>query len=221
VDDDIVKDYFNDIATEFDNIYDNEGTLLTKFMNKIFRASLYERVNLTVQECDQIQNKTILDIGCGSGRVSFLLNKAGGKITGIDYSNNMIALAKKYQTKFDVNSNIEFRCCDFMKEFPDQPKFDISIALGVFDYIQNSHSFINKAKNITKNLFIASFPTKYNFQTPLRKIWLKKRNCPVYFYTKNDVEKAFSGIGFKQIKIIGVPQKSKLPIDFLVIAKIN
>ena len=30
-----VKNYFEDIAQEFDNIYDNEGTTVTKITNKL------------------------------------------------------------------------------------------------------------------------------------------------------------------------------------------
>jgi len=32
-----VKRYFDEIADEFDNIYENKGTLFTKLTNKIFR----------------------------------------------------------------------------------------------------------------------------------------------------------------------------------------
>jgi len=43
LDDKKVKDYFDDIAVEFDNIYDTKGGVLTKLADKIFRKSLYER----------------------------------------------------------------------------------------------------------------------------------------------------------------------------------
>jgi len=50
-----------------------------------------ERVALTLQECKD-SNKTVLDIGCGSGRVALLLADKGMKVTGIDYSSKMIVV---------------------------------------------------------------------------------------------------------------------------------
>ena len=54
-----VKNYFEDIAQEFDNIYDNEGTTVTKITNKLFRKSLYERMPISLEECGKIKGKSI------------------------------------------------------------------------------------------------------------------------------------------------------------------
>jgi len=123
--DENVKKYFEKIAVEFDNIYDNEGNLVTRIVNKFFRRGMYERVTKTLQECGNLENKSVLDIGCGSGRISFKIAEKGGKVTGIDYSNSMIELAKKYQKQLK-NSNVEFKCCDFLQDFPENIKYDIS-----------------------------------------------------------------------------------------------
>ena len=103
-----VRNYFDEIANEFDNIYDNEGSYLTKVTNKLFRQSLYERVPITLKECGKIKNKKILDIGCGSGRLCFLLGKEGADVIGIDYSQNMIALANKFLSTKKIKGKIKF-----------------------------------------------------------------------------------------------------------------
>jgi len=219
--DENVKEYFEQIASEFDGIYDNKGNFITKIFNKIFRKGMYERVNITIEESGQVQNKTILDIGCGSGRVSFLLAKEGAEVIGIDYSNQMIELAKKNRRQLSQNNSIEFKCCDFMHDFPHDRKYDISIALGVFDYIQDPIPFLDKVKKITKSKIIASYPVKFAFQSPLRKLWLRSRNCPVYFYTEENLKKIYSRIGINEIKIISVPKDSQFPTGYLVIANLN
>jgi len=122
--DEKVKKYFEQIADEFDNIYDNKGSFSTRITNKVFRKSMRERVPATIKECDQLQNKTVLDIGCSSGRISFLLAKEGTIVTGIDYSNRMIELAKTHQKQLN-QSNLEFLCCDFIQDFSEDKKFDI------------------------------------------------------------------------------------------------
>ena len=216
-----VRNYFDEIANEFDNIYDNEGSYLTKVVNKLFRQSLYERVPITLKECGDIKNKKILDIGCGSGRLCYLLGKEGADVIGIDYSKNMIELANKFLSTKKINGKIKFLCCDFIKNFEAEKKYDISIALGVFDYLDDPINFLQKMKNVTKDRIIVSYPAKYAFQAPLRKIWLYTRNCPVFFYTEKYLEKIHQSVGITRIKIIKTPIHAKVPTGYIVIGNIN
>lgn len=40
-----------------------------------------------------VNNKRVLDAGCGEGYLSRMIAKAGGSVTGVDYSPNMVQLA--------------------------------------------------------------------------------------------------------------------------------
>jgi len=216
----VVKKYWNfeKIVKEFDEIYDNKGGIFKRLVNKTFRKGMRERVALTLQECHG-RNKTVLDIGCGSGRVSFLLAEKGMKVVGIDYSSKMIELADEYLKKYIVNKsvklNVKFMCRNFMKNFEGNKAFDITVALGVFDYIKNPILFLKKMRNTTKEKMIASYPAKFTFITPIRKVWLWTRNCPVYFYTKNELKAMYDSIGIKNYKI------RKTPDGYLVVANIS
>ncbi len=46
-----------------------------------------------------ISGKEVLDLGCGEGYNTRILASKGAKITGIDYSDNMIALAREEENK--------------------------------------------------------------------------------------------------------------------------
>ncbi len=202
----LVKKYFEETAKEFDEIYDNKGDIFKRIINKVFRKSMYERIALTIQECVSGNNKTVLDIGCGSGRIVFPLAEKGIKVTAIDYSPKMIELAKEHLRKYraikNIDSNIEFICGDFMKDFNSTELFDITLALGVFDYIKNPLPFLEKMERLTKEKMIASYPDKFAFQAPLRKIWLSTKKCPVYFYSKKDLETIYHSIGITDYEII-------------------
>lgn len=216
-----MKKYFHEIAHEFDGIYDNTGGLKNRIINRMFRKSLYERAPVTIEECGDITNKTILDLGCGSGRISFQLADKDAKVIGIDYAENMIELANKYKEKFYKKENIQFYQADFMKEQYEKNNFNITIALGVFDYVKNPNEILEKIKQTTSEKIVASFPAKYNFQSYMRKIWLKTRNCPVYYYTETSILKEFEKIELYDIKIIKLPKKSSLAIDFVAVANIK
>ena len=216
--DEFVKQYFKDTAKEFDEIYDNSGSILKRLINKAFRNGMHERVTKTLKIC-QGNNKTLLDIGCGSGRIALLLAEKGIKIKGIDYSSEMIDLAKVYLEKYKSSTsrklNVEFICCDFLHEFNNKELFDITLALGVFDYVKYPIPLLEKMKKFTKEKIIASYPARFTFQTPIRKVWLWTKSCPSYFYTENKIKHIYNSVGISNYEII------KISAGYLVKANIS
>lgn len=213
-----VKDYFKRAAEDFDNIYDNRGRIIERIANKLFRKGMRERFKLTLQLCSQSNNKTVLDIGCGAGR--FLIPLAEREMTGvgIDYSEEMIKLAKehleRYYDRTKRKLQIEYICCDFLNDFETDKSFDISLAIGVFDYLKEPLPFLKKMKSVTNEMMIASFPAKFALQVPIRKMWLITKKCPVYFYTKNRIKRLYSLTGISDYEII------KISAGYLVKSKI-
>ena len=202
-----VQVYFEEKAKAFDDIYDNRGGVITKLANAIFRGGMTQRFNITMKYCGSGKKK-VLDIGCGAGRFAIPLAKKGMNVTGLDYSEEMIKMAKDYLKNYEFKINkklpIKYICCDFLTNFHSKEKFDITIAMGIFDYLKEPLSFLKKMKDVTKGITISSFPKRYTFQMPIRKIWLWTKNCPVYFYTKKSIKKLYRDAGFKSFRIINV-----------------
>ena len=204
-------------VSDFDDIYDNKGGLFTRLVNKIFRRTMKVRGPATIKECGDLTDKTVLDVGCGAGRVSFLLAKNGAKVTGVDYSQSMINLAKKYQATQHL-PNIEFIHGDLQQFSPDK-KYDISIALGVLDYVENPKEFLLKMNTLTKSKSIVSYHIKYSYNSLPRKLWLMSKHCPVKFYTKNEILRLYASLGVKkELKIKTIPKNSLFPTTYLVTA---
>ena len=205
-----VKQYFEVGAKDFDDIYNwmsgTQDKSLKRLINKLFRKGMVERFKLALEECES--NKTILDVGCGSGRISIALAELGARITGIDYSLQMIELAKEYLKKYEIENNtklnIKFIYSNFIQNYNNAEKFDVSLALGVTDYIQNPIPLLLKMKDLSKEKLIVSYPAKFTFQMPLRKIWLWTKKCPVYFYTKKRIKAIYNSINLTYYEIIEV-----------------
>ncbi len=202
-----VKEYFTKSAKEFDDIYENRGGLVTRFANRLFRKGMRQRFEMTLELCGSGE-RSILDIGCGAGRFTIPLAERGLDVVGIDYSSEMIRLADSYVKARNESSGKPLRvkhlCCDFLSDFNPKEKFDVTLAIGVLDYIKDPLPFMKKMKEVTKGLMVTAFPA-YTPQMPIRKIWLATKDCPVYFYTKKRIVQLYTAAGITDYEIISIP----------------
>jgi cyclopropane fatty-acyl-phospholipid synthase-like methyltransferase len=185
------KEYWDEVAQEFDSFYHEEKAALKRAIDKIFRKAMTDRFYLTLEECKNVEGNKILDVGCGSGRMAVELAKRGARVTGIDFSQKMIDMAKAMAEKEGVEKNCRFIRDDFAS-YTFRERFNISIAMGFFDYTKDADFYVKKLRALTREKSLMSFPAKFAFQVPLRMIWLRSRNCPVYFYTKNELKRLFA-----------------------------
>jgi len=203
-----VQAHFDQTAGEFDSIYDDSPSFIMGRINRLFRKGMFRRVALPIEACCHGPG-TVLDVGCGSGRIALPLAAKGLKVTGIDYAPAMIDLAQSYQKEYEASMGkklpLEYRCADFMKDISDDRSFDMTVALGLFDYIEDPVPFLKRMGQITRKKIVAAYPALFTLQTPLRKFWLWKRGCPVFFYSRRNVEKLYQASGLDHFTIQKVP----------------
>lgn len=181
-----VKDYFEDIASDFDSYYESPKGILDKMINAgLRRPGLIKRLKISLEASNPHQGKRILDVGCGSGKFVVECAKRGAEVWGMDISIEMIEIAKDFCVKNKVEAELEIG--DATEELPKG--FDVCVALGVFEYFEDP-------KQILRNMFastekggkiIFSVPSWFTFQTPLRNVLLYYRNVKCYYYTKTRV----------------------------------
>ena len=197
---DQVKKHFNKKAQAFDSIYSGEKNIFGRFLDKKLRWDMEKRLQRTLEECGNVAGKTIIDIGCGSGRLMEALQKKNPKmILGIDFAPNMIFMAKKNLNKNNPDIPCRFLVGDF-SQMHFKNSFDISLAIGFFDYISDPFPFLLKIAQITKEKFIATFPRKDTLRSKLRKLRLQFQSCPVNFFTVDQVRHLIKKAGFSQIQ---------------------
>ncbi|WP_196891579.1 class I SAM-dependent methyltransferase [Aureivirga marina] len=104
-----------------------------------------------LKEIGELKNKTLLDLGCGSGYYSFLLQKLGAKrIVGIDISDEMIKVANE-KAKLLKLENVEFLVEDLSK-FKSEEKFDIVISAFVFNHMKTKEEVLKFCETIYRSL---------------------------------------------------------------------
>jgi 2-polyprenyl-3-methyl-5-hydroxy-6-metoxy-1,4-benzoquinol methylase len=181
-----VKEYFEDIASDFDSYYESPKGIFDKIINAwLRRPGLIKRLKISLEASNPHSGRRILDVGCGSGKFIVECAKRGAEVWGMDISREMIEIAKDFCEKNKVEA--ELRIGDATKELPKG--FDICIALGVFEYFEDP-------KPVLENMFastnecgkiIFSVPSLFTFQTPLRNVLLYYRDVKCYYYTKKRV----------------------------------
>jgi len=197
-----VRRYFNRVPDDFDAIYGGKGSF-GRWIDRHFRRDMYERYRLAFETCGDVRGKTVLDIGCGSGRYVIEFAKRGAaQVVGLDFAPNMVALARQYAVEHSVLDRCHFTVGDFMEVDFDQ-QFNICVAIGVFDYVAQPRPFLEKMRSLANEYLVISFPSKSLIRTPIRKIryWFKR--CPVYFYDRGTIETTLNGLG--EYQIIKIP----------------
>lgn len=199
-----VKVHFNRTSNEFDAIYTGEKSLFSQWLDRVFRWDMYERFNLTIKECGYVRGKRILDIGCGSGRYTISLARMGAKeVVGIDFAENMLKIAKDLARKEGCADRCQFVSGDFIQHRFDKA-FDISLAIGVFDYIEKPMPFLARMRQLTLEKVIMTFPNKRTLRRPIRKIRLAIKGCPVYFFSRREIEHMLISCAYHNITIRAV-----------------
>jgi len=192
-----VKDYFEDIASDFDSYYESPRGIFDKIINAgLRRPGLLKRLKIALEASNPDQGKRILDIGCGSGKFVVECAKRGAEVCGIDISREMIEIASHFCENNKVEA--ELRIGDATEELPKG--FDICIALGVFEYFEDPKPVLENMFASTNNggKIIFSVPSLFTFQTPLRNVLLWYRDVKCYYYTKKRVMSLLDDFKFKE-----------------------
>ena len=90
-----------------------------------------------------LQCKSILEIGCGTGKNTPLLSQIGLKVHAIDFSEGMISLAKE-KLKF---SNVTFSVADLTEQWPcDDRSIDLIVCNLVLEHIKDLSFIFSEAR---------------------------------------------------------------------------
>lgn len=199
---DKVRTHFHETAGEFDSIYTGDKGAVSRWLDKVLRWDMYERFRRTVAECSE-PGLEVLDIGCGSGRFSVAVAKAGAKeVVGLDFADGMLEIAGRLAEQEGVDDQCRWLNADFMDASFDRA-FDVCMAIGLFDYIppHGCPPFLTKMRKLSRKKTIATFPLKWTWRAPVRKVRLALRGCPVYFFTKPQVEQLMVDAGFADVTV--------------------
>jgi 2-polyprenyl-3-methyl-5-hydroxy-6-metoxy-1,4-benzoquinol methylase len=199
-----IANLFDTRSTLYDGIYANQVTNNLMHQEKQIRARITR--DLILENFDDKSGGTILDVGCGSGKLLLDLEKSGisSKMLGIDISPDMVNLANS-KKRVNGSSTITF------KEVTIEDltaTFSLLTCLGVLGYQSDQKAFLAKLCERVDNQGTIIFSTANgdSFTRKLRRVLSKshtfltnkKKSSGIEFCSMKhcDVEKIMTEQGF-------------------------
>jgi 2-polyprenyl-3-methyl-5-hydroxy-6-metoxy-1,4-benzoquinol methylase len=175
-------------------------------LSTVFRGdAMYVRMNAALELLrPYLTGKTVLDVGCASGRFAFqLLNAGAAKVYGIDISPEAIQIAEEHRAQARLEDRLDFSVIDIVHPENPLPKSDMVTALGVIEYF-DPRAMSTFLGNLQAKYFFLDFPDiarRKQFPTwQLRQVYIRVNKLPgVYLYRLEEFVELARPFGFKNI----------------------
>ena len=191
----IVREHFDRAAARFDAVYEERKPLYQRVIDRAFRRVVVERFHLICNLAPLPGDWKVLDVGCGSGRYALALAAEGAsRIVGVDFAEEMIRIAREGAERRGVSDTCEFHVAEF-RGFSTNEKFEAVVATGYFDYLEEPLVDLGLMVGMCSGRILASFPKRWEWRVPIRRLRFLLSGSFVRFYTKREVLGLFAAVG--------------------------
>lgn len=117
-----------------------------------------------------LKHQKILDIGCGRGELAFSLSFRGADVTGVDYSQEAVSLARNTFTGAPTEGSLTFLHGDFNSITFENAPFDTIVAADVVEHLDPDvfPLFLQRVQSLLFDdgmFFIHTAPNKLHYQS--------------------------------------------------------
>jgi 2-polyprenyl-3-methyl-5-hydroxy-6-metoxy-1,4-benzoquinol methylase len=103
-----------------------------------------------------LEHQALLDVGTGTGRAALILARRGARVTGVDASEQMLAIAR--QRALDQHLEVDFRVGDAHRlDFPDR-SFDAAISLRVLMHTPGWRTCLGELCRVSRERVVFDYP---------------------------------------------------------------
>ncbi|NUF49736.1 bifunctional 2-polyprenyl-6-hydroxyphenol methylase/3-demethylubiquinol 3-O-methyltransferase UbiG [Gilliamella sp. ESL0250] len=107
------------------------------------------RVNYVQQQCGLLDQKAILDVGCGGGILSESLTKLGANVTAIDLADESLAVAKLHAAKSNLSINYKKQTVEQHAE-QNPAQYDVITCMELLEHVPDPFSIIQACERLLK-----------------------------------------------------------------------
>ncbi len=114
------SDYWNEKARNFD------GSAVSMWpnarLNELYHS---EQISLIERLVPDVKGARVLDVGCGTGRMSRYFASRGANVTGVDFAGDAIAIAAEQSSGLNIDYGVKS-----VFDFDYSEEFDLAISWG-------------------------------------------------------------------------------------------
>jgi SAM-dependent methyltransferase len=145
------------------------------------RLYIYRNVLKTAEHfLGQIERKEILEVGCGRGATLLEFARRGGKVTGLDYSEEALATCRELASKNGSGQHVSFVNGDARKlPFPSE-SFDFVFSVGLIEHFEDPTEILAEQHRVLRKggFLLVQVPQKYSAYTLLKKVMIRVGKWP-------------------------------------------
>lgn len=136
-------------------------------LNSDFNYEEYARfIDSEIRKSEKLRSSLVLDLGCGTGKITFALRDLGYDMTGVDISEEMLSYAK--DICYDEGINDILWLCQDMREFELYGTVDACVCcLDSINYLTKL-SDVEKCFSLVHNYLIPNGIFIFDVNTPYR-----------------------------------------------------
>jgi len=160
----------------------------------------------------RIHERTILDVGTGTGRAALLLARGGARVTAVDASEQMLAVARHRAAEQSLK--VRFAAGDaHTLEFRDR-SFEVAVSLRVLMHTPQWRQCLTELCRVADRLVIFDYPSATSaalVQAMARRVVQAAggRTEPYRVFTDRTIARALDGLGYR---VRSVHRQFVLPI---------
>ena len=150
-----------------------------------------------------LPGRIILDVGTGTGRAALLLAAGGATVTGIDASDQMLAVAR--QRAEEQGTRVVFRHGDAHAiEFADRA-FDVVVCLRVLMHTPQWRRCIAELCRVSRGIVVFDYPSVRSaaaIQSMARAVLHRAgvKNEPYRVFADREIDAALAASGFRPVR---------------------
>ncbi len=183
---------YNSFASVYDTFMDE--TPYEKWCNNLcsFLEEFGSSENIDDENLSEERN-TVLELGCGTGTMSILLNKRGFDVIGIDNSEEMLSIAMQKTAESDA---------EVLYLHQDMREFELYGTVGAVFCICDSINYLTDSKDVVKTfklvnnylypggIFVFDFNTDYKYHKIIGNITIAENREDCSFIWENYYDEA-------------------------------
>ena len=201
-------------AGRWDQIYSEGGSPFARVWDRLTRQNVRRRFLRAFEAAGDLTGKSVLDLGCGSGRYLIeAAHRGAAQVVGVDFSPEMIGIAGRLAETSGHGALIELRCESIETVLFARP-FDLVIANGLFDYVGETARELNRAARWTNGILVASFPDRAAPRALPRSLYWRTRGIRIRLFDDRSIRRLAEGAGIRSYEV------EKIGPIFLLVARV-